>query len=301
MNVSLYLQLIDNVIDINKHNNNIKKKRNNNNNNYNNDDSNNNDDDYAIIRISIPAIDVCPPSESATSQHKVPVSDSISNLLSKNVDVRGLTISISRYENREYKKKRNKISSIYSNINYSNIDNYNNDSNYNYNNDNNNHNNNDNKNNYNNNNNNNNNNNRMDRFNENEQKERNYIPNATEFSFTIDSPLRDVLLNPVHIGISAHVSSLSQGGRIRTNSSSTEKTSISEHQLSLKIELGNVEFSPTVQQLYLLSDAISTLRLERVRARLSMFRPKGILLGNARKWWRYAFHAVRELLSERQR
>ena len=280
MNVSLYLQLIDNVIDINKHNNNIKKKRNNNNNNYNNDDSNNNDDDYAIIRISIPAIDVCPPSESATSQHKVPVSDSISNLLSKNVDVRGLTISISRYENREYKKKRNKISSIYSNINYSNIDNYNNDSNYNYNNDN---------------------NNRMDRFNENEQKERNYIPNATEFSFTIDSPLRDVLLNPVHIGISAHVSSLSQGGRIRTNSSSTEKTSISEHQLSLKIELGNVEFSPTVQQLYLLSDAISTLRLERVRARLSMFRPKGILLGNARKWWRYAFHAVRELLSERQR
>ena len=238
---------------------------------------NSDSDDHAVLRLSIPAIDICPPSESTAPHHKVPVVDSISNLLSKNVDIRGLTISITRYETKKRNKKKNVINSIYSNINYGNINNddktyYN--SNY-----------------YNN------------RIIEDSRgyEESENVPQASDFLYTIESPLTDVLLNPVHFGMSAVVSSLSQVGRVRTNSVSTEKATVNEHQLSLSIELGNVEFSPTVKQLYLLSDALSSLRLERVRARLAMFRPKGTLRGNARKWWRYAFHAIRELLSERHR
>ena len=269
INISVYMQLVGT-------NNNVPKS------NYdrsgNKRERNSDSDDHAVLRLSIPAIDICPPSESTAPHHKVSLTDSISNLLSKNVDIRGLTISISRHETKKRNKKKNVINSIYSNINYGNTntdDNTYYNSNY------------DDTNNW------------REQFQGYEESDK--IPKASDFIYTIESPLTDVLLNPVHFGISAVVSALSQAGRVRTNSASTEKTAVSEHQLSLTVELGNVEFSPTVKQLHLLSDALSSLRLERVRARLSMFRPKGTLKGNARKWWRYAFHAIRELLSERHR
>lgn len=233
--------------------------------------------DHAVIRISIPAIDVCPPSESTSTQPKTTTTaaaaaavDSLSSLLSKNIDIRGLTISMSRHGPRNRRKSYNN-NSQYSNINYANLDNssYSSD-NY---------------------------------TNKYGEYESDYGPSPADFAYGIDSPLTDVLLNPVHFRLSAAVSAVPRTARTnkgRTDSS-TDKGSAVDHHLAVTVDLSNVEFSPTVEQLYLLSDALCSIRIEKIRARLAMFRPKGTLRGNARTWWRYAFHAVRELLSERHR
>ena len=225
----------------------------------------NNGNDHAVIRFSIPAIEISPLSKSTgnvsgpgsthvsgsgSGSDQQPI-DSISSLLSKNVDIRSLTMTLSRRagyvksDDTDTKSSgighQNKLSS-------SKRDSY-------------------------------------------------RAVKPIDFMYTAQSPLSEVVLNPVHVNLSAVVSQIKN-----TPASIRNHGPRSNHQLSLGIELSNVEFSPTFQQLHLIAEAVSSVKLVKIRCRLRYYRPRGIgVVGNARAWWVYAIHAVREVLRERHR
>lgn len=240
--------------------------------------------DVAVMRFSIPAIEICPPSDSinpgvgnsgsgnagsgsgiSSSSHPTgKVVDNISYLLSKNVDIRGLTVTMSRKaayikpggsssssgEETEYEKKS--VGTI---------------------------------------------------FTESPTKKPTHRAiSPSDLCYTTQSPLTDVLLNPVHLILSAVVSAVPGTAPSWNQGSSSSAILKSKHKLDLGVELSNVEFSPTFEQLYLLSEAISSIKLEQIRCRLRYFRPRGVCVrGHVRKWWKYAYEAVREIISERRR
>ena len=235
--------------------------------------------DHAVIRILVPAIVISAPSESASNTH-TSRSDSMSNLLSKNVEVRGVTATVSRKGG--YVKKSD--GSFYtSNSDY------------------------------------------LNKLPSAAQGLRMGLGTSTglgagtgagvaggskreyyrtvkplDFLYTTHSPLTDVLLNPIHLTLSIVVSTV-QSPLLNKSRNPDPK---SKHHLSLDLICNNIEVSPTFQQLHLLAEAVSAVMLEQTRCRLKIFRPKSVAVSTekrVRDRWLYAFHAVRELLSERKR
>jgi Vacuolar sorting-associated protein 13, N-terminal len=248
--------------------------------------------DVAVMRFSIPAIEICPPSDtnpgmgsgsgtagsgsgiSSSSHPTGKVVDNISYLLSKNVDIRGLTVTMSRkaayikpgdginsnsvhtssssYEDRATESNQKSVGTIY--------------------------------------------------MQSSTKKTANRAITPSDLCYNTLSPLTDVLLNPVHLILSAVVSAVPNTTTSWNQGSSSGANSKSKHKLDLGVELSNVEFSPTFEQLYLLSEAISSIKLEQIRCRLRYFRPRGMCVaGHARKWWKYAYEAVREIINEKRR
>ena len=236
--------------------------------------------DHAVIRISVPAIVISPPSESALNTH-TSRSDSMSNLLSKNIEVRGVTVTVSRKGG--YVKKSdgsfhtsnsgffNKVTGIgqSSGIGFGSasvsgsggggggVGG--------------------------------------------SRRESYRIVKPLDFLYTTQSPLTDVLLNPIHLTLSIVVSTVQS---TIPNNKSRNSDPKSKHHLSLDLMCNNIEISPTFQQLHLLAEAASAIMLEQTRCRLKIFRPKIVAVSTekrVRERWLYAFHAVRELLSERRR
>jgi hypothetical protein len=248
--------------------------------------------DVAVMRFSIPAIEICPPSDtnpgmgsgsgtagsgsgiSSSSHPTGKVVDNISYLLSKNVDIRGLTVTMSRkaayikpgdgtnsnsvhtssssYEDRATEINQESVGTIY--------------------------------------------------MQSSTKKTAHRAITPSDLCYNTLSPLTDVLLNPVHLILSAVVSAVPNTATSWNQGSSSGANSKSKHKLDLGVELSNVEFSPTFEQLYLLSEAISSIKLEQIRCRLRYFRPRGMCVsGHARRWWKYAYEAVREIISERKR
>lgn len=233
--------------------------------------------DHAVIRISVPAIVISPPSESALNTH-TSRSDSMSNLLSKNVEVRGVTVTVSRRGG--YVKKSdgsfhtsnsgylNKLSSVGQGLG-------------------------------------------MGLGTSSgvgvgtgvpggSKREYYRIVKPLDFLYTTHSPLTDVLLNPIHLTLSIVVSTVQSPPPNKSQNPDPK----SKHHLSLDLICNNIEVSPTFQQLHLLAEAVSAVMLEQTRCRLKIFRPKSVAVSTekrVRDRWLYAFHAVRELLSERKR
>jgi hypothetical protein len=215
--------------------------------------------EFAVIRLSIPAIDIRPQSPSEIKHGTA--TDSISNLLSKDINVRGLTICISK------ESTSLNISSSFND----------NDS--------------------------------SSSFNDNDSSKRlkssSISTLATKFAYSVESPLTGILLNAVNMEISAVVSLITRDSQSSSSSdgvidSTIDKTT--QHQLTLRTELSNVEFSPTLQQLYLISGVLSSIQSQQIQSKIQALRPtnKTPVRGNARQWWKYAFCAVRELINEKQ-
>lgn len=248
--------------------------------------------DVAVMRFYIPAIEICPPSDAGnpgmgmgsgsgnagsgsgmgSSSHPTgKVVDNISYLLSKNVDIRGLTVTMSRKA--AYIKPSDGINSSSTNTSSSSEDRESNVKSV-----------------------------GTIYVQSNTKKSTHRAITPSDLCYTTQSPLTDVLLNPVHLILSAVVSAVPNTATSRNQGSSSSAVSKSKHKLDLGVELSNVEFSPTFEQLYLLSEAISSIKLEQIRCRLRFFRPRGMSVrGHARKWWKYAYEAVREIISERRR
>lgn len=232
--------------------------------------------DHAVIRISVPAIVISPPSESASNTH-TSRSDSMSSLLSKNVEVRGVTVTVSRKEG--YVKKSdgsfhtsnsgylNKVPSAgqglgmglgtSTGVGVAGVAGG-------------------------------------------SKREYYRIVKPLDFLYTTHSPLTDVLLNPIHLTLSIVVSTVQSPPPNKSRHPDPK----SKHHLSLDLICNNIEVSPTFQQLHLLAEAVSAVMLEQTRCRLKIFRPKSVAESTekrVRDRWLYAFHAVRELLSERKR
>lgn len=219
--------------------------------------------DHAVIRFSIPAIEISPLSENTgnatgpgstqgvgSGSEQQPV-DSISSLLSKTVDIRSLTMTLAR------RPGYVKSDDIDTKLNGNGHQNKSSSS-------------------------------RRDSY---------RAVKPIDFMYTSQSPLSEVILNPVHVNLSAVVSQIKC-----TPASIRNHGPRSKHQLSLGIELSNVEFSPTFQQLHLIAEAVSSVKLVRIRCRLRCYRPRGVnVMDNARMWWVYAIQAVREILRERHR
>ena len=231
--------------------------------------------DHAVIRISVPAIVISPPSESASNNH-TSRSDSMSNLLSKNIEVRGVTVTVSRkggYVKKSdgsfhtsYSGFSNKVPGIGQQSSSSGFGSVS-----------------------------------VSGGVGGSRRESYRIVKPLDFLYTTQSPLTDVLLNPIHLTLSIVVSTIQ--GTIPINKSRNSDPK-SKHHLSLDLICNNIEVSPTFQQLHLLAEATSAIMLEQTRCRLKIFRPKIVAVSTemrVRERWLYAFHAVRELLSERRR
>lgn len=235
--------------------------------------------DHAAIRISVPAIVISPPSESASNNHSSR-SDSMSNLLSKNIEVRGVTVTVSRKggyvkksdgsfhtSNSGFFNKATGIGQQSSGIGFGSASGSVSGSG----------------------------------GVGGSRRESYRIVKPLDFLYTTQSPLTDVLLNPIHLTLSIVVSTVQS--TIPSNKSRNLDPK-SKHHLSLDLICNNVEVSPTFQQLHLLAEAASAIMLEQTRCRLKIFRPKSVAVSTekrVRERWLYAFHAVRELLSERRR
>lgn len=224
--------------------------------------------DHAVIRFSIPAIEISPLSKSTSENtsgsgsgsgsgsQQQPV-DSISNLLSKNIDIRSLTMTLAHRSGYVKLKDGEDRKSSGNSGNGSTYQNKSAGS-------------------------------RKDSF---------RAVKPIDFKYSSLSPLSGVILNPVHVNLSAIVSQIKN-----TPASTRNHGPRSKHELSLEVELSNVEFSPTFQQLHLIAEAISSVKLEKIRCRLRYYRPRRLgVIGNARAWWMYAIQAVREVLRERHR